>query len=187
MHSVRPVTATERFQFETSRTEDMMSWRSLADVLPKREFVDVVPEDPDKHELELPQLPPQPDDSTVVIPRRRLITKTTFKSGDCVGNPVQDRLQQVNDYQEDEHQPGASTAAASSGWPATTTSTTTTRAASRPSDEVANEYELPEAKRLKSDLSRDAAIGFNWVAQLEALLPQTGNERPWTEIPWLTL
>ena len=173
VHSVRPVTATERFQFETSGSEDMLSWRSLADVLPKREFVDVVPEEPDEHELELPQLPPQPDDSTVVFPRRRLITKTTFKASDYIGNPVRDRLQRVDDYQEDEHQPGASTAAGSSGRPATPTPTTTTRAISRPSDEVANEHELPEAKRLKSDPSHNASIGYNWVAQLE---PEAAEE-----------
>ena len=42
VHSVRPVSETERFEHETSGTEDPGSWKSLADLLPKREYYDIV-------------------------------------------------------------------------------------------------------------------------------------------------
>ena len=78
VHSVRPVTPTERFQFETSGEEQIHQWRSLKDVLPQREFVDLTDQEPSTGEVELPNLPSQPDSQTVVEPpSRRVRSKTT--------------------------------------------------------------------------------------------------------------
>ena len=104
VHSVRPVSETERFEHETSGTEDPGSWKSLADLLPKREYYDIVDQVPDEQECEIPDLPEQPDSTTTVVPRRRLLRKTTFKPGDYTNDPVQERLQH-----EDEELPTEST------------------------------------------------------------------------------
>ena len=100
-HSVRPVTETERFEFETSGSEDPGTWQSLSDLIPKREYYDLVDQAPDEEEVELPQLPDQPDSTTTVVPRRRLVRKTTFRPGEYTADPVQDRLQHedVNEYE----------------------------------------------------------------------------------------
>ena len=68
--STSPVTEVEKFTFETSGQEDMSTWKSWADVLPKREYTDITDEEPDGHECELPDLPPQPDSSTTTTPLR---------------------------------------------------------------------------------------------------------------------
>ena len=77
VHSVRPVTETERFAFETSDQEDFSKWSTLADILPRKDYVDVVPEEPDENELELPDLPVSPDRTTMVDPSRRVFRKST--------------------------------------------------------------------------------------------------------------
>ena len=105
VHSVRPVTEVERFQFETTSGEQPSRWKSLADVMPRREYFDLLDDEPEENEREHPPLPPAPDDSTVVAPTRRLRQKVTFKPGEYVDKPVAERLQQgdvedVNDYEE---------------------------------------------------------------------------------------
>ena len=55
-HSVRLVTDKERLVFKIGGEEDPSRWRSLADVLPKREFVDMIDQAPKSDELELPDL-----------------------------------------------------------------------------------------------------------------------------------
>ncbi|CAE7510524.1 unnamed protein product [Symbiodinium sp. CCMP2592] len=78
VHSVRPVTSTERFQFETSGEEQFHQWKTLKDVLPQREFVDLTDQEPSPDEVELPNLPQQPDKQTIVDPpSRRVRAKTT--------------------------------------------------------------------------------------------------------------
>ncbi|CAE7822031.1 unnamed protein product, partial [Symbiodinium sp. CCMP2456] len=117
VHSVRPVTETERFIYETSSVEDPSQWKSLADILPKREYQDIVDEEPNEEERELPDLPPQPDDSTVQVPTRRVRQKTSFRTGDYTSQPVCERLQteEVNDYGTGTQQPTSSSTATSSG------------------------------------------------------------------------
>ena len=83
VHSVRPVTATERFQHEIAGDEDPSKWKTLADILPKREYMDIVDEVPDEAEVELPDLPEAPDSSTYV-PVRRAKFKQTFGPDDYV-------------------------------------------------------------------------------------------------------
>ena len=78
-HSVRPVTTTEQFVYETSGEEQPSSWKSLADLLPRREFQDLTDQVPRENEVEEPDLPPLPDDTTVVVPTRRVVKKTTLK------------------------------------------------------------------------------------------------------------
>ncbi|CAE7329699.1 GIP, partial [Symbiodinium microadriaticum] len=65
-HSVRPVTTTEQFVYETSGEEQPSSWKSLADLLPRREFQDLTDQVPREDEVEEPDLPLRPDDTTVV-------------------------------------------------------------------------------------------------------------------------
>ena len=78
VHSVRLANEVERFQYETSGEESAMAWRSLADVLPKREYLDLTDQVPGEDERELPDLPQEPGPSTVVVPSRRVPRKTTL-------------------------------------------------------------------------------------------------------------
>ena len=103
VHSVRHVTESERFQFEVSGEENYTKWKTLADILPRREYQDVADEEPDEHEREVPDLPKEPDSTTTVVaPVRRLRQKTSFRPGEWTEHPVRDRLQDevedVNDY-----------------------------------------------------------------------------------------
>ena len=58
-HSVRPVTPTERLHFDLSNKEDIAKWRSLADMLPQREYIDITNEvpEPGQHLLNLTTRP----------------------------------------------------------------------------------------------------------------------------------
>eukprot|EP00435_Cladocopium_sp_Y103_P006371 s604_g2.t1 len=67
VHSVRKVTARERLDFELHSPEDPSRWTSLSDLIPKRSFVDVVPEEPLPEEEEIPEdLPMEPNEETMV-------------------------------------------------------------------------------------------------------------------------
>ena len=67
VHSVRKVTARERLDFELHTPEDPSRWKSLADLIPKRSFIDVVPEEPPAEEEELAEdLPMEPDAKTML-------------------------------------------------------------------------------------------------------------------------
>ena len=63
-HSVRPVNETERLQHELFEKNDPTQWRTLADMLPQKEFIDVTAEIPSPDELEIPDLPTAPDATT---------------------------------------------------------------------------------------------------------------------------
>ena len=152
VHSVRPVTETERFEYETSGAENPTRWKTLADVLPRREYVDVVPEEPDENEVEIPDLPQAPDKSTIQIPTRRVTTKTPSSS--LTSTRPQKSPARVMDGEDD---PGNATSTATSSTPA------------RPLDEV-NEYELPDPKRRKEDEQ------VNWVEQLHVEAEQEQQE-----------
>ena len=143
VHSVRHATETERFLFETSGKEDPSRWKTLDDVLPRREYHDIVAEEPGEEETELPPLPDRPDPTTVQVPIRRVRQKTTFKTGDWTDDLVRDRLQveseAVNDYGEDNPSPAAAT------------SSTTTGHREKPPTQA------PEPKRAKVDLEATTA------------------------------
>eukprot|EP00435_Cladocopium_sp_Y103_P061089 s1238_g22.t1 len=71
VHSVRPVTSAERFHYEVHEKEDVTKMKSLSDLVPNREFVDITDEIPDPDEPELQILPPRPD-STAAVPTLRI-------------------------------------------------------------------------------------------------------------------
>eukprot|EP00434_Breviolum_minutum_P027979 symbB.v1.2.024754.t1/scaffold2367.1/size81165/7 len=77
VHSVRLCTEPERLHHDLTTDEDPTSWKTLADILPKREFTDMVDQAPSPEQLELPDLPPEPDDSTL-IPICRAHSKQTY-------------------------------------------------------------------------------------------------------------
>ena len=77
VHSVRLCTEPERLQHDLTADEDPTSWKTLADILPKREFTDMVDQAPSAEDLELPDLPAEPDESTL-IPIRRAHSKQTY-------------------------------------------------------------------------------------------------------------
>ena len=139
VHSVRPVDEVERFKYETSGEEDPSRWRSLSDVLPRREYQDITDQEPGPEEVELPSLPEQPDSSTLAAPARRVRGKkgVTFDS-----SPV------------DPMEPGPSTSEP--------TSSSTTSLARAPPE--ANDYDQPESKKAKTE---DWVEQLHMEAQIE--------------------
>ena len=115
VHSVRAVTDVEQFQYELTSQEDPSKWRTLSDILPKREYFDITDEIPDENETEVPCLPPAPDDSTVIVPKHRAHKKVTFKTGNYVAKPVGERLLQHDDDEVvNDYGPSTATSSASS-------------------------------------------------------------------------
>ena len=174
-HSVRPATTTEKFTFETSGEEDPTKWRSLADMLPQREFQDLTDQIPDMDEVEEPNLPLAPDATTTTSPTTRLLRKTAPQSaGVDVGHHFGRTLGQKGATSSTE----ATTAAAPRVTPATTPAEGEGRAtpdqeviggepsngndaATRPLpvDDV-NDYQSPEPKRQR--------VADDWVQDLYA-------------------
>ena len=157
IHAVRPATEVERFQFETSGIEDPTTWKSLADIMPKREYFDLTDQVPQEADVEVPDLPPHPDESTSVVPKRRAIGKVTFRAGDYVQRPVRERLHReggVDDAGDEDRAPTTDPsvpASSSTTTPATdpsvpASSSTTTSAATKHSTDV-NDYDLPDKKK----------------------------------------
>ena len=81
VHSVRPVTPVERFHHDVHNREDVSKMKTLSDLVPNREFVDITDEIPDENEAELPLLPQSPDDTTV-IPAMRIWGKKGLSQHD---------------------------------------------------------------------------------------------------------
>ncbi|CAE7328962.1 nosip [Symbiodinium sp. CCMP2592] len=162
VHSVRPVTEVERFQYETTTHEDVTRWKSLADVLPRKEYHDLVDDVPDEDEVELPDLPLQPDETTMVNPPRRLRTKTSSVRFQPYGQQADDEPDgeeppdplppPVNDYQP----------ATSSTTPPTPTTTPHRHADSQPTEQ-------PDPKRSRRE-------DITWVQELEAAALQEHEE-----------
>ncbi|OLQ00692.1 hypothetical protein AK812_SmicGene16628 [Symbiodinium microadriaticum] len=166
VHSVRPTTETERFKYETDKTEDYTSWKTLADVLPKREYLDLTDQTPHEDENEAPDLPQEPDPTTMVIPRRRVVRKTKPNAPVILGHP--DSTGSSERQVQTEH--GTSSTSLASGPPGTqvqtepgTSSTSLASGPPLPSlDEDVNDYSHGEAKRQKledwvNDLHLEAA------------------------------
>ncbi|CAL1159019.1 unnamed protein product [Cladocopium goreaui] len=55
------VARKERLDFELHSGENPAAWKSLASFIPQRSFVDVVPEEPQEEDEDLPQLPDEPN------------------------------------------------------------------------------------------------------------------------------
>ena len=81
VHSVRPANETERLRREISSGEDTTQWKSLDDMIPKKEYTDLLDEEPGELDQELPDLPAAPDETTLA-PIRRAVGKSTLKDSD---------------------------------------------------------------------------------------------------------
>ena len=81
IHSARPANETGRLHHELTNKEDPSQWRTLADMLPQKEFIDVTSEEPGPDEVEIPDLPEQPGSSTMV-PITRARGKQTYGPAD---------------------------------------------------------------------------------------------------------
>ena len=114
-HSVRPVTETEKFQYESADVDQPFEWRSLDDILPSKEYHDFIDHEPDTEEGELPDLPREPDHSTMVNPPTRRVRQKTRLSEEIRGEDEQPgavsssstttkHQQDVNDYSTPEPQ-----------------------------------------------------------------------------------
>ena len=73
---MRPTTPLEETQFEISAKEDVSRWRSLSDMLPNKEFIDLADDEPGVNEQEQPDLPDLPTKETIDIPKRRIRVKS---------------------------------------------------------------------------------------------------------------
>ena len=78
VHSVRPTTSLEQTEFEINNKEDISQWRSLTDILPRKEYVDLSGDEPLPGERELPDLPDSPNKETVYVPKRRVRQKSAL-------------------------------------------------------------------------------------------------------------
>ena len=119
VHSVRPVTETEQIAFEISNKDDPSQWRSLADLLPNRDYTDLTDQVPGEAERESPDLPEHPDTSTMLVPLRRVVQKTSVPPADMVTHEERQRMNEqaesstppvalddsVNDYENDDYSP----------------------------------------------------------------------------------
>ena len=77
VHSIRPCTPTERMEYDLTSGEDPSKWKTLADIIPKREFEDLADDEPGPDEVECPDLPLRPDQTTLV-PVTRAWRKSTY-------------------------------------------------------------------------------------------------------------
>ena len=59
----------ERLDYEIANPEDPSNWRSLAGMVPKRSYIDLLPEEPTEEDVEPPPLPDEPDSTTQEAPR----------------------------------------------------------------------------------------------------------------------
>ena len=107
VHSVRPLSQREQALFEAS-DDGSSRWKELKDMIPNRNYVDVVGEEPDPTEIEEPHLPQQPNGSTVIPPKIRFHSKYPI---DDTGFPVvpaqpsmvdEDFAEDVNNYGDPE-------------------------------------------------------------------------------------
>ncbi|CAE7206837.1 unnamed protein product [Symbiodinium sp. CCMP2592] len=72
-----PVTETEKFQYESAGVDQPFEWKSLDDFLPSKEYHDLIDYEPGEDEVEVPDLPPEPDRTTVVNPPTRRVRQKT--------------------------------------------------------------------------------------------------------------
>ena len=99
VHSVRKVTERERLEYELHSPEDPSTWKSLADMLPRRSYIDITAEEPNDQEEEVPNLPLQPDPETILFqPRFRHRSKSGPLPGEGLPPVPEDAASPVNEY-----------------------------------------------------------------------------------------
>ena len=64
-------------EYDLTSGEDPSKWKTLADIIPKREFEDLADDEPGPDEVECPDLPLRPDQTTLV-PVTRAWRKSTY-------------------------------------------------------------------------------------------------------------
>lgn len=132
VHSVRPLSEREQAIFE-ARSDGSPGWHELRDLIPRRDYVDIVGEEPEEQEREEPQLPDQPPEYPVIRPQVRFKTKMGI---DMQGNPIEKKLKvehPVNDY-ESSQEPQQD----------------------EPGDEEATGTEMPDLENLRSGSRRSS-------------------------------
>ena len=117
VHSVRPLTETEQAHYEIHTKDDPTRWKSLADLLPQREFTDLTDQIPNERELEDPaDLPEHPDPSSMLVPVKKILGKKSPTAVELVSPEERERRniverrnrarlqepQQINDYGDEE-------------------------------------------------------------------------------------
>ena len=70
IHSVRPLTEHEKVVHEIQHGREELTWKSLQDIIPRRDYVDLTDQIPTQHDRELADLPEVPDRSTWISPIR---------------------------------------------------------------------------------------------------------------------
>ena len=167
---VRPLTEVERFQFETSGSEKPEGWRSLADLLPHREYQDLTDQVPDAEEVEEPDLPPEPDSTTTTIPTRRVTRKTTMRPSALPSVTESDELGTTSTKRPAPM--SSATPSSTAGDPNSTTTTAPSPLATIPSSsttapgEPVNEYEEADSKCARVE---------DWVANLHKAVAEEAN------------
>ena len=105
VHSVRPVTDTEKMLYEIGNKEDPSQWRSITDLLPRRDYTDLIDQVPGEDEVEMPDLPEAPDPSTALVPLTRAVGKQAVSPAGLVTQEeraaINRDLEDVNNYEED--------------------------------------------------------------------------------------
>ena len=105
VHSVRPVTDTEKMLYEIGNKEDPSQWRSITDLLPRRDYTDLTDQVPGEDEVEMPELPDAPNPSTALVPLRRAAGKQTVPPAGLVTQEeraaINRDLEDVNRYEDD--------------------------------------------------------------------------------------
>ena len=88
VHSVRPLSAREQ-ELHEAHGDESHRWKELTDMIPRRNYVDIEPEQPEDGEIEEPYLPPIPGPLTMK-PKMRFWRKDTMSN---YGDPLSQRLQ----------------------------------------------------------------------------------------------
>ena len=70
VHSCCPLTEQETVFHEIQHGREELEWKSLKDILARRDYVDLIDDESTSEDRELPDLPDQPDSSTWISPVR---------------------------------------------------------------------------------------------------------------------
>eukprot|EP00438_Fugacium_kawagutii_P003967 Skav207534 [mRNA] locus=scaffold756:114473:122071:+ [translate_table: standard] len=88
VHSVRPLSEREPQLFE-AQGDNSYKWKELTDMIPSRNYIDVTNEEPNADEKEMPVLPDQPSNQTIIKPKVRFFSKfTPTDDGFPIGDPA---------------------------------------------------------------------------------------------------